>query len=369
MSTQLEDLFHDLEAPAMSVSPNAVVAAGQHKVRRRRALWGAGTGALAAAAAVAIAVGTALPNSSSTSPMPAHTPSGVHASTSRATTTPTATQSFFQTDGGAPDRVRDPFPAYDGPQATYQAVRIDGQLRIRRIVKTSTTLLTPTVHYADGGTASWDGHHTIVVRPVPAKTWTASLTGGTSAMGGTADTGVTLSDGTTAAMFVVEHRFTNELGSQIYWLTADNSGGSSRGDTPALGEITGAPIGNVTMFYFATTRVCGWISTQHGGGSVSLNDMPDGRCTTSGADLPDKQPGTAWWIRVVPGPITDVEITSGHNVSHPKIIQTPLSGSDLVALSVWATVPTAEDAKLPILQSARWIGPDGKLQTYHQDAK
>lgn len=41
----------------------------------------------------------------------------------------------------------------------------------------------------------------------------------------------------------------------------------------------------------------------------------------------------------------------------------------LVALSVWATVPTAEDAKLPILQSARWIGPDGKPQTYHQDAK
>ena len=317
MSVELEELFHDLDAPTMSVSADSVVASGQRKVRRRRALWGAGTGALAAAAAVAIAVGTALPDSSSTSPMPAHSSSAV------------ALGSFFlhagQDGGRATDRVTStPMGKTNGadptPSTTYQIYRYDGVLRIRKLAASGSADLPATARFADGGSAANDRDQTVIVRPVPRDTRTAEIWFNPSANYDMSSTGaVMLPDGTTAAVFWTGRRIEASSGvGDVTWWTTAGTLRSSTGATATTVPLAHAAGTTTTFWYFESLARCGVVMLSKDGSSGGADTSHrDGVCGTNFA-TGDRQV----WAVLTPGPISNVSAPPTSTAPAPPLHQT-----------------------------------------------
>lgn len=363
MSTQLEDLFHDLDAPEMSVSPDAVVAAGQHKVRRRRALWGAGTGALAAAAAVAIAVGTALPNSSSTSPMPAHT--------SRIALGPlfngaTHDGHFTSTAMGSGDT---PTPT---PTTKYEAYRDShGILRIRRLDGSTTVDLPEVAQFKDGGSATNDRNQTVIIRPVPADVTSASvwLDPDASAKSGYSTSGVVLPDGTTAVAFVTDQRINpaKDVGYASWWTTA----GQLKASTGAVADTADLPsTGTSTLraWSFPTLGSCGVMRISNDGTTGgSMDASADGSCTVDlGLGLGGDEM-TFVWMTVRPGPVSNIRAIPAPGAHATSVHQVTVSSGRVV---LWATeTAKSGDLKDGVFSTVTWVGPDGKTVTYHHDDK
>ncbi|PWJ26484.1 hypothetical protein ATK17_2647 [Branchiibius hedensis] len=358
MSVELEELFHDLDpaAPTMSVSADSVVASGQRKVRRRRALWGAGTGALAAAAAVAIAVGTALPDSSSPSPMPAHS------------STPPLGQ-FFQRDGDDAGLPRDevtstPMGKADGkpatPSTTYQVYRKDGVLRIRRIDKTGSVDLPEVAQYKDGGSATNDRDQTVIVRPVPADTDTADLwidpRSDYSMLGGA---GVVLPDGTPAAVFWTGQRIdaAKYVGYASWWTTAGTLH-ASNGATATLVPLTTTAGSATTFWSFESLGTCGVRVLTKGGTNGGTNDVAaDGVCATT---ITGGAPAHQVVAILAPGPVTKVTTTATTGGAAPALHTTPVGDGHVL---MW--LDTTEVDHLPFREIS-WTSPDGKRLTWPQ---
>lgn len=365
MSVELEELFHDLdlEAPTMSVSADSVVASGQRKVRRRRAAWGAGTGALAAAAAVAIAVGTAIPNSSSPSPMPAHS--------SRADQTHLS--EFFKRVGDNASVPMDQVstsPMSTGstssPSATYQVYKDDDTLRVRRLGKDGSVNLPVITRFSDGGSATDDGEQTVVVRPVPANTQSAQIDidpGGTD-FGMMTNASVVLADGTTAAIFITEKRIDpiTRIGYASWWTTGgalQTSYGETAVSTPLAVPETSI---NVKLWTLHNPSRCGLIAT-FDGGSASGDDPfgSDGTCATnlSAGTAPD---GKVWDVVsavVSPGPVTDVVATATPGYRAPIVHQTRMRDG---RVALW-TVEHFTTNRPSTLKSLSWVDGSGRSHT------
>lgn len=363
MSVELEELFHDLDldAPTMSVSADSVVASGQQKVRRRRAAWGAGTGALAAAAAVAIAVGTAIPNSSSPSPMPAHS------------STAARLGSFFARDGGAPtprDEAQfspmasgsDPSPT---PQTTYQVYRSDdGVLRIRRVDKSGEVDLPAVTRYPDGGSATNDRAQTIIVRPVPADVTTVDLNVGSNSLAGGIDIApIVLPDGTTAALFATQHAINPSSVGDASWWTSSGALRTSSGDSAEVVLLPGSdPASTVKFWYLPASARCGVRATFTGGASSGTDFLQTGGVCSTGLGYGTKVDGTtdrSVWALMMPGPISDV-------VTHPQPGQpdqapqrTELSDGRIL---LWS-LKTTPNGLIPY-KTVSWTGPDGSMHTW-----
>lgn len=364
MSVELEELFHDLDqtAPTMSVSADSVVASGQRKVRRRRALWGAGTGALAAAAAVAIAVGTALPDSSSTSPMPAHS------------STPPLGQ-FFQRDGDDAGLPRDevtstPMGKADGkpatPSTTYQVYRKDGVLRIRRIDKTGSLDLPEVAQYKDGGSATNDRDQTVIVRPVPPDTVSAQIATDPDGadFGMMTSASAVLSDGTTAAVFITAQRIDpiTRIGYASWWTT----GGAlqtSNGETAVSTSLVAPGMSiDVKLWTLRNPNRCGLLAT-FDRGSASGDDpfQSDGTCATnlSAGTAPDGKTWDDVRAVVTTGPVTDVVATATPGHDAPSVHQTRMRDGRVV---LW-TVEHFTDNRPSTIKSLSWTDGSGRSHT------
>ena len=368
MSVELEELFHDLDpaAPTMSVSADAVVASGQRKVRRRRALWGAGTGALAAAAAVAIAVGTALPDSSSTSPMPAHT--------SRIALGPlfsgaTHDGRFTSAAIGSGDS---PTPT---PATKYEAYRdAHGILRIRRLDDSTTVDLPEVAQFKDGGSATNDRNQTVIIRPVPADVTSASvwLDPNASAKSGYSTSGVVLPDGTTAVAFITDQRINpaKDVGYASWWTTAGQLKASTgevadTAELPSTGTST-----SLRAWSFPTLGSCGVVRVSKDGWTGgSMDASADGSCTVDlglGLGLGGDEM-TFVWMTVRPGPVSNIKATPALGAHPTSVHQSVLSNGRVV---LWA-METAKSGVLKngVFSSVTWTGPDGKAVSYHHDDK
>lgn len=365
MSVELEELFHDLDAPTMSVSADSVVASGQRKVRRRRALWGAGTGALAAAAAVAIAVGTALPNSSSTSPMPAHS--------SKAQLGP-------QFNGATRDGRFTTVPIGTAesttptPPANYEAYRdANGTLRIRRIDGSITVNLPEVAQFSDGGSATNDGDRTIVIRPVPADIRSASiwLDPAARAKTGYTTVGVILPDGTTAVTFATDERIdpAKDVGYASWWTT----GGQLKASTGEIADVADLPSAEnstkLRAWSFPTLGNCGVTKfSKDGSTGGSMDAGADGSCTVDvGLGVGSGDQMTFVWMTVRPGPVSNIRATLAPGSQSASVHEVPLQSGRVV---LWATeTATTKEMKDGIFSTVTWTGPDGKTVTYHHDDK
>ncbi|KYH44653.1 hypothetical protein [Branchiibius sp. NY16-3462-2] len=365
MSVELEELFHDLDAPTMSVSADSVVASGQRKVRRRRALWGAGTGALAAAAAVAIAVGTALPNSSSPSPMPAHSSKSSTFGSFFQRTGDEAAMPLDEMTSTAMSKADDP----PTPSTTYQVYREDGILRIRRIDKGGSVNLPEVAQFKDGGSATNDRNQTVVVRPVPADTRSADLElAPTNQAGGMISDGVVLPDGTTAAVFVTERRI--NPAKDVEYVTWWTTGGQLKASTGEVAQVVDLPgtFNDRTLrgWSFPTLGTCGVITSGGGGGSSSTTTSgDDGFCTLDVAFGDPAKSMTAVWLTVRPGPVSNIEVVPAKNAPTFHVQATPTGGTDVMLYAI-ASVNEKQYTD-GLVSTVTWTGPDGKTMTFRHD--